>query len=387
MKGYPYRFISGDTHLEVPAQRWTCRLPEKFRDRAPRTVRLANGADGFLIEGQPVRENAFDLYGGKGRDAWGPFGQTYESTPGTASSEDRLRCLDLDGMDAEVLFPPVVTGPRAWRNVQDDDAYLALVRAYNEFVAEEYAAEAPERLLAIGVIAISTVGDAIVEMNQCARLGLKGVMLSAFPSGKGHPTPEDDTFWAEALRLRMPLTIHIDLDRSGPRSGPLMVYAKQAGVADIAGQVARFAQRGAVNAVQLILAGVFDRFPDLRILMAENQIGWVPTFMTVADERYDRHLHWAQELLGFQALPNGHPSDYVRRHILWGFQRDPAGVELRHWMGVENLVWGSDFPHQESEYPHSMRVIEQNFCNVPELERHAMVCGNIATFLGLETPE
>ena len=385
MPPYSYRFISGDTHLEVPAQRWTCRVPEEFRDRAPRTVRLANGADGFLIEGQPVRENAFDLYGGKGREAWGPFGQTYESTPGTASAKDRLKCLDLDGMDAEVLFPPVVTGPRAWRNVQDDDAYLALVRAYNEFVAEEYAAEAPERLLAIGVIPISSVADAIVEMDHCALLGLKGVMLSAFPSGRGYPTPEDDAFWAEALKIRMPLTIHIDLDRSGPRSGPLMVYEKQAGVADIAGQVARFAQRGALNAVQLILAGVFDRFPDLRILMAENQIGWVPTFMTVADERYDRHLYWAQHLLGFQALPNGHPSDYVRRHLLWGFQRDPAGVELRHWMGVENLVWGSDFPHQESEFPHSLGVIEQNFRNVPESERHAMVCGNIATFLGLET--
>jgi predicted TIM-barrel fold metal-dependent hydrolase len=385
MPSYSYRFISGDTHLEVPAQRWTCRVPEKFRDRAPRTVRLANGADGFLIEGQPVRENAFDLYGGKGREAWGPFGQTYESTPGTASAQDRLKCLDLDGMDGEVLFPPVVTGPRAWRNVQDDDAYLALVRAYNEFVAEEYAAEAPERLLAIGVIPVASLAEAIVEMDHCALLGLKGVMLSAFPSGRGYPTPEDDVFWAEALKIRMPLTIHIDLDRSGPRSGPLMVYEKQAGVADIAGQVARFAQRGAVNAVQLILAGVFDRFPDLRILMAENQIGWVPTFMTVADERYDRHIYWAQHLLGFQALPNGHPSDYVRRHVLWGFQRDPAGVELRHWMGVENLVWGSDFPHQESEYPHSLSVIEQNFRNVPESERHAMVCGNIATFLGLET--
>ena len=90
-------------------------------------------------------------------------------------------------------------------------------------------------------------------------------------------------------------------------------------------------------------------------------------------------------VLGFQALPNGHPSDYVRRHILWGFQRDPAGVELRHWMGLENLVWGSDFPHQESEYPNSMRVIEQNFRNVPDAERHAMVCGNIAEFLHLDT--
>jgi predicted TIM-barrel fold metal-dependent hydrolase len=379
-----YRYISGDTHLEVPAQRWTCRVPEKYRDRAPRTVRLANGADGFLIEGQPVRENAFDLYGGKGRDAWGPFGQTYESTPGTASAEDRLKCLDLDGMDAEVIFPPVVTGPRAWRNVQDDDAYLALVRAYNDFVVEEYAAIAPERLLAIGVIPMASVSSAIEEMHRCAGLGLKGVMLSAFPSGKGYPEPEDDAFWAEALKIRMPLTVHIDFDRSGPRAGPLLVYKKQAGVADIAGQVARFAQRGAVNAVQLMLAGVFDRFPEMRILMAENQIGWVPTFMTVADERYDRHIYWAQRLLDFEPLPNGHPSDYIRRHVLWGFQRDPAGVELRHWLGVENLVWGSDFPHQESEYPHSLSVIEQNFRNVPDAERHAMVCGNIAAFLHLD---
>ena len=66
-----YRYISGDTHLEVPAWRWTGRVPQKYRDRAPRTVRLASGADGFLVEGQPIREMAFDLYGGKGRDAWG----------------------------------------------------------------------------------------------------------------------------------------------------------------------------------------------------------------------------------------------------------------------------------------------------------------------------
>jgi predicted TIM-barrel fold metal-dependent hydrolase len=366
--------------MEVPAWRWTNRVPAKYRDRAPRTVRLANGADGFLIEGAPVRETAFDLYGGKGRDQWGPFGQTYESTPGTASAEDRLHCQDLDGMDAEIIFPAVVSGPRAWRNIRDDNAYLAVVQAYNDFVAEEYAAFAPERLFPVGVIPILSVAAAIEEMNRCARLGLKSVMLSAFPSGKGQPTADDDDFWREALAIGMPLTIHIDLDRSGPRDGPLVIYKKTAGVADIAPQLGRFAQRGAVNAVQMIIDGVFDRFPELRIFMAENQIGWVPTFMTVADERYDRHLHWAQELLGFEGLPNGHPSHYIKRHVLWGFQRDPAGVELRHWMGVENLIWGSDFPHQESEYPHSLSVIEQNFNGVPEDERQLMVCGNVRTF-------
>jgi predicted TIM-barrel fold metal-dependent hydrolase len=379
-----YRYISGDTHMEVPYDRWTGRVPERWRDRAPRNVRLPNGADGFLIEGSAIRENAFDLYGGKGRDEWGPFGQSYESTPGTMSAADRVRCQDLDRMDAEIIFPPVATGPRVWHNIRDDEPYRAVVRAYNDFIAEEYAGFAPDRLFPMGVIPMTNVQDAILEMNYCAKLGLRGITLSAFPSGKGFPTPDDDAFWQEALTMRMPVTVHIDLDRSGPREGPMMQYPKRAGVADIAQQVARFAQRGAVNAVQMLMSGVFDRFPTLRVFFAENQIGWVPTFMTVADERYNRHIYWAQELLGFEPLPNGHPSDYIRRNVAWGFQRDPAGVEIRHWMGVENLIWGSDFPHQESEYPHSIKVIEENFRNVPEDETYKMSCGNVIEFFHLE---
>ena len=326
-----YRYFSGDTHLEVPAWRWTDRVPEKYRDRAPRTVRLANGADGFLIEGQPIRESAFDLYGGKGRDAWGPYGQSYDSTPGTASAADRLACLDLDGMDAEISFPAVVAGPRSWRSIRDDEAYKAVIRAYNEFAAEEYATEAPDRIFPMGAIPMTNVHDAIAEMQHCADIGLKGLMLTGFPNGKSIPLPEDDAFWAESLAMKMPLTVHVDMDRGGVRGeGTLIPYPNKTGNGDIAAQVARFAQRGAVNAVQMLMSGVFDRFPDLRVLMAENRIGWVPTFMTVADERYDRHIHWAGKILGFEPLPYGHPSDYIRRHILWGFQERVPSRQTLH---------------------------------------------------------
>lgn len=378
-----YKIVSGDTHLEVPTQRWTVRVPARYQDRVPRTVRLPDGGDGYLVEGMRARENAFDLYGGKGRDSWGPFGQTYESTPGTASAADRLECLDLDGIDAEIIFPPVATGPHTWRNISDDEPYLAVVRAWNDFVAEEYAQFAPTRMFPIGVIPMSSIDDAIRELEHCSTIGIKGVQLSSFPSGKGWPTETDDTFWQASIDLRMPLTIHVEMDRSGPRSGPLVEYKAQAGIADIAQQVARFAQRGAVNAVQMMIAGIFDRFPSLRILMAENQIGWVPTFMTVADERYERHKYWARDLLRFDGLPNGVPSDYIRRHVLWGFQRDPAGVELRSWMGVDHLLWGSDFPHQESEYPNSKKVLEENFANVPPDETARMIAKNAIDFFHL----
>jgi predicted TIM-barrel fold metal-dependent hydrolase len=381
--GINYRYVSGDTHLEVPAWRWTNRVPERYRDRAPRTVRLATGGDALLVEGQPLRENGNDMYGGKG-DTWRPFGNNYDNTPGTGTPEERLKCLDQDGMDAEIMFHAVGHGPRTWRSIRDDDVYRACIRAYNDFVAEEYAAFAPGRFLPMGVIPQTNIQDALAELAHCQKAGLKGVTLNVFPSGKEHPTPEDDAFWAEALKTQMPVTIHVELARTGgTRDGSLVQFPKRFGGQDLADRLVKFARTGGYNVVQFILGGVFDRFPDLRILFAENQLCWVPVFMTVMDERYEKHLGWSQDLLGFQPLQNGLPSDYVRRHCLWGFQHDPAGVQLRDWIGVENAVWGSDFPHQESESPHSLKVIESNFKGVPEEDKYKMVCGNAIEFFHL----
>jgi predicted TIM-barrel fold metal-dependent hydrolase len=378
-----YKYISGDTHLEVPAWRWTNRVPEKYRDRAPRTVRLANGGDALLIEGIALRENANDMYGGKA-DTWRPNGNNYDNTPGTGTPEDRLACLDKDGMDAEIMFHAVGHGVRTWRNIRDDNVYKACIRAYNSFIAEEYAGFAPDRFFPMGCMPQTNVRDALEELEFCAKAGLKGIALSSWPSGGEFPSEEDDPFWAECLKINMPITIHVELVRSGGfRDGTLVKFPKKFGGQDLADRLVKFARTGGFNVVQFILSGTFDRFPDMRVLFAENQLCWVPVFMTVMDERYEKHLEWSKELLGFQPLPNGKPSDYVRRHVLWGFQHDPAGVSLRDWYGVDNAVWGSDFPHQESEYPHSLKVIESNFKDVPDDVRYKMTCGNAKEFFHL----
>jgi predicted TIM-barrel fold metal-dependent hydrolase len=379
-----YRYVSGDTHLEVAASRWTCRVPEKFRDRAPRNVRLATGGDALLVEGQAVRENANDMYGGR-KDAWRPTGNRYGETPGTGSPQERLKCLDTDGMDAEIMFHAVVHGPRTWRSIRDDAVYAACIRAWNDFIAEEYAAFAPDRFFPMGVIPQTNLQDALAEMAHCQKIGLKGVSLSDFPSGKELPTPEDDPFWSEAIATRMPVTVHVEMVRtSNARDGSWVQFPKRYGGQDLADRMVKFARTGGFNVVQFILGGVFDRFPDLRILFAENQLCWVPIFMTVMDERYEKHMTWAQDLLGFEPLKNGRPSDYVRRHVLWGFQHDPAGVALRDWYGMENAIWGSDFPHQESDYPHSLEEIDDNFKGVPDDVRQRMTCGNAVDFFHLD---
>ncbi len=121
-------------------------------------------------------------------------------------------------MDAEVLFAAMVAGPVFWRNISHDEVYKAVIRGYNDWLAEEYCAVAPDRLIGMGVIPITNVDDAIAEMEHCKKLGLKGVLLGALPNAKGYPTPEDDKFWAAAIDLDMPVTVHVQFYRTGARA-------------------------------------------------------------------------------------------------------------------------------------------------------------------------
>src|SRR5258708_8468469 len=148
-----YTLMSSDGHLEVPPERWSHRVPEKYRDRAPRTVRLPDGGDAQLIEGQPLLEaNFLDLRAGRAEGTWQPFGLKVADAAGTGSPEQRVKEQDTDGLEAEVLFPAMVAGPVFWRNISHDDVYKAIIPRYNACLAEQYCTLPPDRLLATHLI-------------------------------------------------------------------------------------------------------------------------------------------------------------------------------------------------------------------------------------------
>jgi len=223
--------------------------------------------------------------------------------------EQRVREQDQDGMDAEVLFAAMVAGPVFWRNIAHDEVYKAVIRGYNDWLGEEYCAVAPDRLIGMGVIPITNVDDAIAEMKHCKKLGLKGILLGGLPSGKGYPTPEDDRFWAAALDLDMPVTVHVQLYRTGARANqPTMKYPKEDPVVmarlrrPFLEWLTNFGLPPSIGMAQLVLSGVFERFPKLKIFFAETRLGWVPFWLEHMDLWYQRHLGWAQEYLGFKPL-------------------------------------------------------------------------------------
>jgi predicted TIM-barrel fold metal-dependent hydrolase len=388
-----YRIISADSHLDLAPDRWTHRIPAKWRDRAPRRVKLENGADGVVIENRPVHRLTVARMGGMSASEAREEHKrvpTFETHAGSGSPEQRLHEQDQDEVDAEILFTHSAH-TSFWRGIREDEGFRALVHAYNEFLAEEYCAHAPDRLIAIGVIPPTCLDDALAELEYCTQAGLRGVALYRYPSGKGYPTPEDDRFWAAALERRMPITSHTN--GGGTRftnEGPTFLYphppANDGGVLSrdpISVEFFRFCGDAAFAPIQLAFAGVFDRFPELQIYWAETQVGWLPFALWQIDDHCERYLPLIRQRWGLSALER-RPSDYLRTQNLWGFLYDPVGVRLRHDAGPQSLLWGSDFAHVASNWPRSGQIIDEMFAGVPDDERDLMVAGNAIRFFHLD---
>ena len=392
-----YRCISADSHLEIRPDRYVKRVATKYRDRAPKVITLEDGTLAVLQEGQPLERLISNISCGLAYEERRPFdpipGENYENSPGTGSPEQRLREQDQDGVDAEVLFPGNV-GPGFWRGIRNDDAYKAVLRAYNDWLAEEYCSVSPQRLIGVGVIPITDVNDAVAELKHCADIGLKAVAIDSFPAGQRYPTANDDRFWAAVVDLGLALTIHVEFGfpRRGrgaaAPTGPSFNYVRQPDpehhVPDVIERFNKYGFRGSKQVVQMIWGGVFERFPKLDIYVAEVQIGWVPNWMDQMDNEYGRQQYWAERVLGLPRLCRM-PSEIAREHCYWGFNRNPAGVRIaRQEMGVDKVMWANDFPHLESDWPNSRRVIEENFSGIPEDEKWKMTVGNAMKYFKLD---
>lgn len=380
-----YKVISGDSHLDIAPERWASYVPERWRDRAPRRARLPNGNDGLLLEGRPPHTPGAQLTGtGRRYDLHDVGPITYDG-PGTGSAEERCREQDLDGIDAEVMYTHPIY-PRFWRGIRDDDPYKAMFWAYNEWLGTEYCAYAPDRLIAMGAIPDTGVEDAIAEMEHCATVGLKGVCLYRFPTGKNYPTPEDDRFWAAALSMKMPITTHTNggttrFSRDEPvfASGGREIPPGR----DPISIMTRFCGDTSTMIVQLALAGVCERYPDLEIYHAETQVGWIPYALIQIDDNYVREQYKMERNLSIKRLPHP-PSEYVKRHALWGFMNDAFGVRMRHDVGVDRMIWGNDFAHAQGDWPESLEVIDEMMEGVPDNERYEMLAGNAIRFFHLD---
>ena len=272
--------------------------------------------------------------------------------------EEHVKDMDIDGIDIGVVYPTV--GLLLYV-VPDGGLLSSVFSVYNDWVAE-FCKPFPNRIKAIGMLNIDDVQEGVAELERSAKLGLIGAMIPAYPpDGRPYDSAEYEPLWAAAQDLEIPLSLHAATNRAdkfavdNTKLSALinMDYWVRMSVAD------------------MILSGVFDRYPRLQVGAVEYELSWAPHFLERMDYGYSQRPLGVK---GYRFKENMLPSEFAHRNVFFGFQEDARGIKDRHIIGVDNILWGSDYPHQESTFPRSQEILEEILADCTDEEK-AKICG------------
>jgi predicted TIM-barrel fold metal-dependent hydrolase len=353
-----YSLVDSDAHINEPPDLWTSRVPAKFRDRAPHMEHLQEG-DAWILEGVDGPVNfGLNVCGGLGIDQSRPWVRWDEVRTGGYEPKSRLVDMDADHVDAAVFFPTPRISASLFAN-EDPEFHLALVRAYNDWLME-FCAEDTSRLGALPVIPNRGVKEAVAEIERLQGADTaKGFLMGAYPHGTLEVEPEDDAVWRVLAGTKMAVHIHVSLVNTMPTTQPGQRVPGDVRFYDAPKRI-----------LQMIWAGVFDRFPDLQVVIAEADCGWIPHVKEQADDRYYR------QNLGVTQNVKHPPSHYMERNFSYTYVSDNYGINNRHAIGIDRIMWSSDFPHIGGAWPYSWMMLEAAFAGVPRAERDLILSGN-----------
>ena len=362
-----YYMVSTDSHANEPPDLWVTRLPEKYRERAPRVVTDENGVQWRYCEGyrpDRIRVMSFE-------------GEDWLRSQAGAEPEQRIRDNERDGIDAEIVFPN--KGLAMWAT-PDPVFANAQCRVWNDWAWDQFGAW-PEKMVPAAAVATGDLEGTLAEIERCARLGYKALTLPCKPVWGGHDVdhanynlPHFDSLWGLVEEVGMPVTFHVSTGRD-PR-------ASRGNGGAVINYVTHSLSPTIEPVANLCASGVLERFPKIRFATIEAGIGWVPWLLDAMDEAFRKHHMWVRPKL------QGLPSDYYREHGYATFQEDPAGLALaKDWGLTDNFMWANDYPHHEGTWPHSGEAIERTMGGLEEADRAKILGLNAAKLFGLTVPE
>jgi predicted TIM-barrel fold metal-dependent hydrolase len=377
-----YGLISCDSHAQPHKNAFLDRMPKaKWGDKIPQLMETSDKAHMAVPYDRTVQRwfvNG-ELVGNRGvvncptvmDDPMRKyFPQTWEEVPAIVYDPvERLKALDSDGVDAEVLFPndPVQSGTM----FQGGDAAFELdcVRAYNDALGEWR--EVSDRFIPLAIIPyLSDIEVTVAEVQRAVKKGHKGITMLAEPSqtraGLHHfNDPYWYPLWEVCQDLDIPIHWHASagLNLRMPRWKGYTRNQEQAmGPAGGFSTSAQFMPN-------LLFSGVLDKYPTLKWVSAETGLGWVNYILEGCDHEWERRHLWTEGILT-------RPSDLFKRQLYVDFWYESAGIQLRHKVGIDNIMWESDYPHSTSTYPESWEFVKRSLEGVPQEDCDKMLYGN-----------
>jgi predicted TIM-barrel fold metal-dependent hydrolase len=387
--------VSLDDHVVEPPDVWTKRLPAKYRDVGPHivmappgtpvldggTYREAPGTEGdpvawWFYEDQQYSVKRLIAAAGYPAEEIGFDGITFDQMrPGCWQPQARLDDMTMNHVEASLAFPnyPRFCG-QIFLKGEDKELARLCVEAYNDWQVEEWCAGSGGRLIPLCLIPLWDVELAAAEVRRNAARGVRAVAFSELPPWLGLPSIHSgywDPFFAACAETDTVVAMHIGSGTKTINSSDDAPDAVQA--------VNMFAN-SALSLIDFLFSGVLVRFPELKLLYAEAQIGWIPYVLERVDDVWDVHRGWSQS----QRNVSEPPSQYYYRQVVSCFFKDGVGVENLDRVGRDNIAFETDYPHQDSTWPNTHQVAKELFGQLDAETVHKIVRGNAIRFLGLE---
>ncbi len=384
-----------DAHIVEPPGIWTDRLPEKLRQTGPRVEYLPAGTPkltgGTYLEepgtdGPPIawwryEDNLYSVKrliaaAGYPADEITLTGITFdEMRPGCWQPAARLADMDLNGVEAQLSFPnyPRFCG-QIFLNARDKDLAELCVRAYNDWMVDEWCGGSGGRLVPLCLVPLWDAELAAQEVRRNAARGVRAVAFTELPTYLGLPSiysGEWDPFFRACEETATVVCMHIGSGTKTPQTSPDAPDA-------VAATIIFGNSIGGMT--DYLFSGVLHRYPELRVMFAECQIGWIPYLLERADDVWSTHRGWSQ---GQRYVPEP-PSTYYYRQVSSCFFKDPVGVELLDRVGVDNIVFETDYPHQDGTWPHSREAAAAQFGHLEPEVITKLARGNAIRLLGLD---
>jgi predicted TIM-barrel fold metal-dependent hydrolase len=364
------KIISVDDHLIEHPRVWQDRLPEKFKERGPKIVENEQGHHVWHYDGDVFPQIGLNAVAGKDPKDYGMDPVRYDDMiPGCYDPAQRVKDMDLDGVHAALCFPSFPGfGGGVFLRAKDKDLALECVKAYNDFHIDEWCASAPDRFIPLGLLPAWNAELAAREVERCAEKGFRSVSFPDSPVPLGLPSFHTDYWeplWDACEAADMPVSLHFGSGGFTPGFSFLPHLAGNPGnEAPFAVAIAVFATNSWWSTADLLFSGALQRHPNLKFMLSEGGVGWIPYLLERIDYTWERH-RWYQPI-----DKETRPSDLFRKHM-WGcFIDDFHGVENRHAIGVDRMLIEVDYPHSDSNWPNSRKRVAENLANVPDDEAH-----------------
>ncbi|WP_436791490.1 amidohydrolase family protein [Yinghuangia sp. YIM S10712] len=374
--------ISVDDHVLEPPNVWVDRVPAKDRDRAPHMEYDENGMDFWVYDGKKFPSSGLSAVVGKSKEEFSPEPLPYsEMRPGCYDARARLEDMDRAGILASLCFPTVTRFcGQLFMEASDREFGLVCLKAYNDWMIEEWCGAAPGRYIPLILIPMWDPQLAVKEMERCAAKGATTFAFSENPEPLGLPTIHDkDGYWepvmAAANDLEMVASMHVGSSSQLPQicsDAPFMA------------NLAWGATRTSGTMLSWLFSGLFQRYPKLRIALSEGEVGWMPYFLERAEQVLDKQRHWVQRGQTFMDHAGSGSIDLdtldlratFRDHVFGCFIDDAHGIASLGEIPEDNIMCETDYPHSDTTWPDSINVVKNRISHLPEETQYKILRGN-----------